>query len=851
MTQEIVYTSAPQGLKPGSKGFCTVVSTDGMSGNLSERLEMLSGYRHAFAPGDRNAPVNYAHLHIKVSGRFYYVLSRICDAGLDYSQRSNKLAHHVAFADDELVAAGPAAVLAQSGFCETQWNGTVTTHSAGRSPNVAPARPSVCHQWQQLTGDAGWAAVLAHSATVARPKPVSVIFPPGTSVLPLVVEAMNLIPPSRRWEVTFSTYFTKAIAGSDCLWRFVLDGTSQADALRKNPSALVIDLGSRLSPPPENAYLNSARTGAPSAEYSDHFAVSAMPGSTSARPPARMKAYKAPQPEASDGDVFDEADGAFGSHDPYQAMPAMPPLPPRVIPWYKRTISLVIGGIIVLASLVGVALTAYQMGRNSEMPMITPTLQPPGPDKDDEDGEPPAGNSAPPETTEDSAANNPDSLTVETTVVAVSDPTEVPTLSETVSDFSDPFAVYSDEQRDGVLPFYLSESEVVTRRPLHMKDLTAVDLEVHAVDPGIDSTLTLHESALDEPASTPQRIWTVTLKARGGGKDTDLGSFRLDGEDLVFERAIDSKDPRFNRFLYSVLIVSVNNYSAAFALGAPVIESVGTMMLAKSKEDIQTQFALPPSIEGPIQESLRFDIVHPAFNGFAVRSLRSGDRFVVGFQRDGQIVIDRSPREVSPVERAAQGILADLTCTVSIETSQNEGKPDETPVTRLVLKVIPSIYLKLLRSSDPVNLGKRFLQGDPELILDDKRFEWDMEIAARHLAADQGESKIRGAIRREFNGQVKDGSVLDQDADDFWTAVLENIDSYYESPPPVRRGKRQEFKTGLEALVRIVSNYQNTLNLLTDITDRFHANELHIRCYTVVNGYAVDVVQTRGPDERN
>ena len=36
MSQEIVYTSAPKGLKPGSSGFCTVASTAGMARNLAE-----------------------------------------------------------------------------------------------------------------------------------------------------------------------------------------------------------------------------------------------------------------------------------------------------------------------------------------------------------------------------------------------------------------------------------------------------------------------------------------------------------------------------------------------------------------------------------------------------------------------------------------------------------------------------------------------------------------------------------------------------------------------------------------------------------------------------------------------
>ena len=50
MSQELIYTSAPRGLRPGSRGFCTVMRTEGLPEPVVNRLEALSGYRHAFAP---------------------------------------------------------------------------------------------------------------------------------------------------------------------------------------------------------------------------------------------------------------------------------------------------------------------------------------------------------------------------------------------------------------------------------------------------------------------------------------------------------------------------------------------------------------------------------------------------------------------------------------------------------------------------------------------------------------------------------------------------------------------------------------------------------------------------------
>src|SRR5256885_901966 len=64
MSQELIYTSVPRGLKPGAKGFCTVAMSANMPGALVERLESLSGYRPVFPLGDPSAarnPVNWSH----------------------------------------------------------------------------------------------------------------------------------------------------------------------------------------------------------------------------------------------------------------------------------------------------------------------------------------------------------------------------------------------------------------------------------------------------------------------------------------------------------------------------------------------------------------------------------------------------------------------------------------------------------------------------------------------------------------------------------------------------------------------------------------------------------------------
>ncbi len=264
MSQELIYTSAPRGLKPGSQGFCTVVSTQGISASLVQRLEALSGYRHVFSPPDPNArlnPVLFSHLIISVAGRPCHVLSRVCDAGLDHTQRTNKFAHHVVLDPRELVPGGPAWLLAAPGFMQSTWDGMPKVLPAGRRPPATNSPPAICRAWQQMTGDSGWGGALAETASPGVNRPAVIIFRPGVDPLPLLAESLALLPPESRWNVSFCTYFNKLPPGIDCQWRCVLEGTPEAIANQRTPGALVIDLGKPPGAAPSSPLVQAARTG--------------------------------------------------------------------------------------------------------------------------------------------------------------------------------------------------------------------------------------------------------------------------------------------------------------------------------------------------------------------------------------------------------------------------------------------------------------------------------------------------------------------------------------------------------------------------------------------------------------
>ena len=103
--EELIFTSSSRGLQVGKSGFCTVAATAGMTPGLIRMLESLSGYRHLFAPGTPEAkknPIAYSYVKAKVGNDFRYVLSRVKDCGVDYSGRSNKIAHHLSLQSNRL-----------------------------------------------------------------------------------------------------------------------------------------------------------------------------------------------------------------------------------------------------------------------------------------------------------------------------------------------------------------------------------------------------------------------------------------------------------------------------------------------------------------------------------------------------------------------------------------------------------------------------------------------------------------------------------------------------------------------------------------------------------------------------
>ncbi|TWU26779.1 hypothetical protein Pla52o_06340 [Novipirellula galeiformis] len=354
MSLELLYTSTTSGLRQGSRGFCTVLSTAGMPVNLASRLETLSGYRHVFPPQDANAetnPICYSHLRVKVGGISSSVLSRISAYGVDYSGRSNKLAHHVVAEAFEQAPAGPAWVLSQKAILREQWDGNNETPPTGPAIPMQNQVPAICQAWKAVMGDAGWGGHVADTFRASAARPLWIIFDlsQNAELLSLLNESIALLPEAERWLTTFSTYYTNLPPEIECRVRCVLAGTEEARLASARGG--VIDLTQPQTLTATSPLIELARNGFKTGEAADPVgATNAAPSITQAHDSPAAGVGAGSPPQMSDPSYALQPPTprpATGSRRPPPRVPSEPPF--RSNPRSSRTAVLLgIAGLMLL-----------------------------------------------------------------------------------------------------------------------------------------------------------------------------------------------------------------------------------------------------------------------------------------------------------------------------------------------------------------------------------------------------------------------------------------------------------------------------------------------------------------------
>ncbi len=207
MPSQLIFTSASQGLAAGRSGFCTVARHRAIPDRLTQLLENI-GTPHESTEGE-----TFTFRELEAGGKNWYVLSRFVAHGLDYTQRDNRLAHHLIFSGEEAAFLPPPASIAGrwKGW-RNEWSGTPTWLEGEDKPlaleNQVPLIPATT--WRESTGTGAKAAWLINAS---GPASLSLLNPPETiRLLRLLAESSALIGKAA-WAATFTT--DTSLTGSD------------------------------------------------------------------------------------------------------------------------------------------------------------------------------------------------------------------------------------------------------------------------------------------------------------------------------------------------------------------------------------------------------------------------------------------------------------------------------------------------------------------------------------------------------------------------------------------------------------------------------------------------------------
>ncbi len=268
MPWQLVYTSAPRGLLSGQSGFCTVARSADLREALVQRLEQISSYHYlrvADVQNNGGNPTICAFRILDIRGAKYQVLTRIVPCGLDFTARTNHLAHHLILQPVELAQLpSPAALLRHWGGWLASWQGEARFLEDVPLDDFAGARIGSlpAQTWLRATGDAGRAAGLLESECV---RGCYLVCPPGGEgqLLDMFGETLQLLDltgqyPLRPWRHTFTTFLQGEDNPADFQWRGCQEGTpAYQQAVQRSATILTL----RAVRVPANSLVKVAREG--------------------------------------------------------------------------------------------------------------------------------------------------------------------------------------------------------------------------------------------------------------------------------------------------------------------------------------------------------------------------------------------------------------------------------------------------------------------------------------------------------------------------------------------------------------------------------------------------------------
>ena len=229
MAWKLIYTSAPRLLQAGRSGFGTVARHREIPSLVAETAEKASQFSRQ--TGLDSSRVIFAYRLARSSAGTFHLLTRISDAGTDYSGRTNHLAEHLILTDQEAARLGaegyaPAGVMLAYEWAgyegQARWLGDENLWQ----PSAMDANTGGSH-WQAATTDSNRVKLLAGAeaqsgAVLEYPAHYQSEAHPW--ILWLFAESQCLCPQSG-WGITFTTNVQPTDSLSDFRWLGVPDNS--------------------------------------------------------------------------------------------------------------------------------------------------------------------------------------------------------------------------------------------------------------------------------------------------------------------------------------------------------------------------------------------------------------------------------------------------------------------------------------------------------------------------------------------------------------------------------------------------------------------------------------------------
>jgi hypothetical protein len=271
MALQLIYTSAPRLLQAGRTGFGTVAAHPGIPSWLVGEIERASQFSRV--PGLDSARVVVRHMVFGQGDRVHHVLSRIQDAGADYTGRTNHIAHHFVFTAAEAAKATalgvtPVDVLAfleSHKLWQTAWDGEPrllgddTLLPVESIPKTITLPAETSHWGALVPGRPECAAILAPGKTSEA---CWIVYPQGWRDAIVYAMGESLALHSNPWGVSFANDLQPTDNEQQIAWRGI---PADSPLLQKAQSSVrpCIDLTnpSALAFQPVPEFVEEARTG--------------------------------------------------------------------------------------------------------------------------------------------------------------------------------------------------------------------------------------------------------------------------------------------------------------------------------------------------------------------------------------------------------------------------------------------------------------------------------------------------------------------------------------------------------------------------------------------------------------